>query len=152
MRNEASVEVDRPIEEVFRIAVERMSEWSTVVVEDEVLEEKPDRVGTTFRLVTEDHGKRMEFQGVVTRYEPPHVSAVRMTNEMLDIETEFSFTDLSGRTRVHQTANVNGKGFWNLLMIVFGWLTHKSACESSQNELEQLKKFCEGPPLADDTV
>ena len=143
MKNEASVEIDRPIEEVFRLAIEEMPEWSTVVVADEVLEETPNRVGTTFRLVTEDHGKQMEFQGIVTRYDPPHSSAVRMTNEMLDIETEFTFTDLSGRTRVHQQATVNGRGFWKLLMMVFGWLTQKAACRSSQNELKHLKNYCE---------
>ena len=60
MRNTGSVEIDRPIHEVFRLTNEHVAEWSIIVVEDEVLDEKPEGVGTTFRTVTEENGKRME--------------------------------------------------------------------------------------------
>jgi len=144
MRNEVSVEIDRPIEEVFRLTNEHIAEWSIVVVEDEVLDKKTDGgVGTTFRTVTENRGKRMEFMGVVTRHEPPHACAVHMTSDMLDIETEFTFQDLSGRTRVTQNASVTGRGYYKLFMFLFGWIMNKSNCESSVNELNNLKKFCE---------
>ena len=46
MKNEASVEIDRPIEEVFRLTNEHIPEWSIVVVEDQVIDEKPDGVGS----------------------------------------------------------------------------------------------------------
>ena len=110
MQNEGSVEIDRPIDEVFLHTNACVAEWSIVVVENEVLEEKPEGVGTTFRTVTEDHGRRMEFQGVVTRHDPPHASAVRMIGKAFDIEAEYSFEDLSGRTRVTQRSSVSGKG------------------------------------------
>ncbi len=67
MRNKGSVEIARPIGEVFRLTSDHVAEWSTVVIEDEVLEEKPGGVGTTFRTVTEENGKRMEFKGGVSR-------------------------------------------------------------------------------------
>ena len=75
MRSTLSVEVDRPIAEVFDYSMNNVSEWSITCVEDEVLQEKPEGVGTTFRIVTEERGQRMEFQGVVTRHEPPTASA-----------------------------------------------------------------------------
>ena len=143
MRNEASVEIDSPIVDVFRLTNEHLAEWSIVVVEDEVIDEKPEGVGTTFRTVAEDHGKRMEFQGVVTRHDPPHVSAVRLTGDMFDIETEYTFEDLSGRTRVTQTADVTGKGFFKWFMLLFGWMMNKSNCKAGENELNSLKTFCE---------
>lgn len=143
MRNEVSVEIDGPIEEVFRLTNDHVAEWSIVVIEDEVLDKKPEGVGTTFRTVTEDHGKRMVFQGVVTRYNPPHANAVRLTGAMFDIETEFTFEDLSGRTRVTQTANVTGKGFFKWFMLLFGWMMNKSHCKASEKELDSLKRFCE---------
>lgn len=142
MRNEASVEIDRPIEEVFRLTSDHVAEWSIVVVEDEVLDEKPQGVGTTFRTVTEDHGCRMEFQGIVTRHDPPHAHAVQMTGTTFDIETEFTFEDLGGRTRVTQTAQVTGKGFFKWFLMLCGWMMNKSQCEASRKELESLKEFC----------
>ncbi len=146
MRNEGSVEIDRPIDDVFRLTNDHVAEWSIIVVENEVLDEKPEGVGTTFRTVTEDHGKRMVFQGVVTRHDPPHASAVQLTGDMFDIETEFTFEDISGRTRVTQRANVTGKGFFKLFMFLFGWLMNKSSCKALENELNSLKRFCEEHP------
>ena len=146
MRNEVSVEIDRPIDEVFRLTNDHVAEWSIIVVEDEVLEEKPEGVGTTFRTVTEDHGRRMEFQGVVTRHDPPHAQAIRLTGEMFDIETEYAFEDLSGRTRVTQRADVTGKGFFKFNMFITGWLMNKSHCKATENELNSLKRFCEEYP------
>jgi uncharacterized protein YndB with AHSA1/START domain len=144
MQSEASVEIDRPIEEVFRLTNEHVAEWSIVVVEEEILDQKPDGVGTTFRNVTEDHGKRMEFEGVVTQYDPPHFSAVQLTGTMFDIEAEYTFEDLAGRTRVTQRTHVIGKGFiFKSIMFLFGWLMKKSSCKASEKELISLKRFCE---------
>lgn len=146
MQQEASVEIDRPIDEVFRLTNDHVAEWSIVVVEDEVLDEKPEGVGTTFRSVTEDRGKRMEFEGVVTRHDPPHASSIRMTGDLFDIEAEYTFEDLSGRTRVTQWSNVSGKGFFKAFLFLFGWMMKKSSCKALENEMDSLKRFCEGQP------
>ena len=143
VRNSSSVEIDRSIDGVFRLTTDHMPEWSIIVVEDEILEENPNGVGTTFRTVTEEKGRRMVFQGVITRYEPPHANAVRLTGDMFDIETEFTFEDLGGRTRVTQTAQVNGKGFLRLIMFFLGGLMRRSQCKASEDELQSLKRYCE---------
>lgn len=144
MHDEIKIEIDCPIDQVFRLTNDHVTDWSIIVVEDEVIDEKPGVVGTTFRTVTEERGKRMEFQGVVTRHEPPHVNAIRLTGSAFDIESEFSFEDLSGRTRVTQRTNVTGKGFFRLFMFIFGGLMKKSHCDAGEKELNSLKEFCEG--------
>jgi carbon monoxide dehydrogenase subunit G len=143
MRNEGSVEIDRPIDEVFRLANDEVAEWSIVVVEDQVIEKKPEGVGTTFRTVTEENGKRMEFEGVVTQYDPPHASAVRMTGKMFDMDVDYTFEDLAGRTRVTQRSNVTGKGLVKVFLTLFGWLMNKSSCKALEKELNSLKEYCE---------
>jgi uncharacterized protein YndB with AHSA1/START domain len=143
MNNDASVVIDRPIDEVFRLTTEHVAEWSIIVVEDTVLEEKPGGVGTTFRTVTEEGGRKMVFEGVVVRYEPPFVNAVRMTGAMFDIDAVYLFEDLGGRTRVTQKSSVAGKGFFKLFLALFGWLMNKSSCQALEKELQSLKKFCE---------
>ncbi|MEX2186379.1 MAG: SRPBCC family protein [Pirellulales bacterium] len=143
MKNEGSIEIDRPINEVFRLTNDHVAEWSIIVVENEMLDEKPGGVGSTFRTVTEDNGKRREFQGVVTRHDPPRASAMRMTGDMFDIEAEYFFEELSGRTRVTQQCSVAGKGFFKVFLFLFGWLMNKSNCKATMKELESLKRFCE---------
>jgi len=143
MRQQASVEIDRPIDEVFEYTNRKVAEWSPTVVEDEMIEEKPDGVGSTFRCVTEDHGRRMEFEGVITRHEPPNVSAIRMTGQHFDIDAEYLFEDLGGRTRVTQRSSVAPKGFLKVFFFLFGWMMRKAGCKAAENELANLKRLLE---------
>lgn len=143
MRSTGSIEIDRPIDEVFHSTIDNVAAWSVIVVEDEILEEKPEMVGTTFRTLTVDHGKEMEFQGIVTGHDPPRSHAIHMTGKMFDIVVEYAFEDLSGRTRVTQTSKVTGKGVFKIILLLTGWLVNKSNCQAVQKELHSLKAFCE---------
>ena len=148
MQSTASIVIDRPIEEVFRLTNECVPEWSIVVVGEERDEQTPHVVGSTFRTITQDHGRRMEFQGVVTDYTPPTFSAVELTGQAFDIRAEYVFEDLGGKTRVTQKSEVQGKGLFKFFFPLFGWLMKKSSCQAAQHEMESLKRFCEGFPAA----
>lgn len=143
METELSVEIDRPIEQVFDYTLNNVSDWSITCVEDELLEEKPGHVGTTFRMVTEDRGQRMEFHGIITEYDRPYSSTSVLTGKQFDIGVNYSFKDLSGRTRVTQRAVLKGKGFFKVMIFCCGWLMKSSSCKAQQEELNSLKAKCE---------
>jgi len=143
MDSQGSIEIEAPIELVFDISTNHIPEWSTVVVEDEVIDETPEMVGSTFRSVTEDRGRRMEFAGLVTRHEPPTASSVILTGEHFDIEVDVTLEDLGGRTRVTQHSTVRGKGFFKLLFFLMGWMMKKSSCDALDKEHASLKALCE---------
>jgi len=111
MKTTTDVEISRPLSEVFRYTLENVADWSITVVEDEVIEETPEHVGTTFRIVTEDRGRRMEMNGEVTRYELDRLSEIHLTSTAFDIDALYEFEDLGGgRTRVTESAEVHPKG------------------------------------------
>lgn len=144
MRTEASVEIDRPIEEVFEYTNDNVAEWSITVVEDEVIESTPDRVGSTFRCVTEDRGRRMEFAGEVVCWEPPNRSAVYLAGKQFDIAAAYHFEDLGdGRTRVSEDAVVSPKGFTKVFFALFGWMFRSAGWKAMENELLSLKRLLE---------
>lgn len=143
MITEGSVIVDRHIEDVFDYTNNNVAEWSNMVVEEETLEETPSGVGSRFRMVTEDHGRREEFHGETTAYDPPKLSRSYMTGGSFDIDVEYRFEDLRGKTRVTQKSDVKGKGFMRVLLPVMGVLMRKSSCRALQNELDSLKRHCE---------
>lgn len=143
MQTTMSVEIDRPIHEVFEYTIRNVAEWSTVVVKDEVIEDKPEGVGSRFHVVTEENGRRMEFDGVVTRHELPTHHNVFMKGAMFDIEAEYRFEDLGGRTRVTQGSTVHGKGFTKLVFFLLGWLMKKSSRSALEKELLNLKRLAE---------
>ena len=143
MRTEFSVEIDRPIDEVFEFTIEHVAEWSSTVVEDEVIDEKPDYVGTTFRCLTMERGQRMEFLGTVTRHEPPRVSTAYLVGPSFDIDVEYTFEEISGGTRVTQRSSIKGKGITKMVLFLMGWLMKKSACKAVAAELDNLKRILE---------
>lgn len=143
MHTEASIEIDRPIAEVFEYTIHNVAEWSLTVVEDEPIEQTPDHVGSTFRCVTEERGRQMVFQGLVTRHEPPTFSSCQLVGDMFDIDVEYRFEDLSGRTRLTQHSEVKPKGFTKVMFFLFGWAMKGSTCNAVNNELESLKTHAE---------
>ena len=152
MQAEASVVVDRPIEEVFEFTNYRVAEWSLTVVEDEVIHETPDRVGTTFRCVTQSHGKQMVFQGTVTRWEPPALSAIHLIGDTFDIEAMYLFESTPEGTRVTQQSVISPRGFTKVIFFLFGWMMGKATCNEVQKELDNLKRLLEEPaPAADES-
>jgi hypothetical protein len=110
-----------------------------------MIEEKNDGgLGTKFRTVTEERGRRMEFPGEVTHYEPPTASTVVLVGDSFDIEAAYTFESLDeGRTRVTQNSDVTPKGFLKVFFFLFGWLMKKGGCEAARKELENLKRKCE---------
>ena len=60
MQTSGSIEIDRPIDEVFRLTNDHVVEWSPTVVAEEILHQTENEVGTTFRVVTEENGNQME--------------------------------------------------------------------------------------------
>ena len=130
MQMQVSVEINCPIEEVFEYTTQRVSDWSKTVVEDQVIEDVNNGdVGTLFRCVTEDQGRRMEFRGNVIEHEPPRKSVVHLAGQYFDIVADYTFEDLRGRTRVTQDSEVIGKGFVKVMFLLFGWLMKSAGCK-----------------------
>lgn len=143
MRSEASVVINRPIAEVFQLTNDDVPQWSIIVVSEEKFGDTPG-VGAKFRTVTNDRGRQMEFDGEVTRWDPPYASAIHMVGKAFNIDAAYTFEDYDGRTRVTQVSNVQGKGLTKVMFFCLGWMFRKSSCDALQKELDSLKQFCEG--------
>ena len=144
MKSELSIDVLRPREAVFPVVLENVADWSITCIEDEVIEMKNDGgVGTTFRIVTEEKGRKMEFTGEVTAYDPPNSSRAYMVNKSFDIDVIYDFEEIPGGTRVTQRTEVHPKGFTKVVFTLMGWMFKKSACDAQLNELEAMKAHAE---------
>jgi len=145
MQQQASIEIDRPIREVFEYTTRNVADWSLTVIEDVPLETTPDGgVGSTFRCVTEDHGCKMEFEGTVTKWEPPTLSAIHLIGKQFDIDALYTFEDLGERTRVTQVSVVQAKTMFTKVMFFFvGLFASTSGCKAAMKEMESLKQKME---------
>ena len=88
----------------LRIVNEDVLQWSSYIVERDMFDDgKPMGVGKRFRTVAADRGNRIEYNGLVTAYEPPCVLALKLTSPTFDTETAYAFESVGRSTRVSQS-------------------------------------------------
>ena len=143
METRVAVEISRVPEAVFDFTTQHVAEWSEIVVSDEIITEVPGGVGTTFRTTVEDRGRRMQFDGEITKHTPPTAHSVSLKGMQFDMQVDYTFDDLSGRTRVIQVSVVQPKGVLKLFFFLFGWMMKRSGCDAAQKQLDNLKRLLE---------
>ncbi|MFE6749771.1 SRPBCC family protein [Kitasatospora purpeofusca] len=116
---ETSVEVDRPVEEVFAYLADGRHdpEFSPRVLEITKTPDGPTAVGTVFRSTVKDAGMKTSRRFRITGLEAPRT--VRWTEESKNLVTAEGGYDLEalpdGRTRVRIFNTLEGHGLGKLL-------------------------------------
>jgi len=117
LRSEESVEINRPVEEVFSYVttVENQPEWATPPQEVRKDTPGPPKEGDTFTYVAKFLGRRFETPFQITSIEPNRQFSYHATGGPLpDQRWTFACEEVSGGTRL--TAVVEGEpgGFFRL--------------------------------------
>ena len=112
-RYEASVVINRPVEEVcaYLNDVRNWAEWRSDVLEAEQTSEAPLGVGTTFRLVMQWMGQRSEATLEVTEYEPNRKLKYWGASGPGSAEHTYTFEPVEGGTRLTFVAEAEIGGF-----------------------------------------
>jgi uncharacterized protein YndB with AHSA1/START domain len=115
-RIEASVVIDRPVEEVFEFATDpgKMSLWQTGVSEAEQTSEGPMGVGTTMRGVGHFLGRRIESTSEITHYELNKRIDTKMVSGPMKLEESDIFEPVGDGTRVTFVLEGDSGGFFKL--------------------------------------
>ena len=144
MYTELSIEIERPIESVFELALNNVADWSHVVLREEMIENRNDGgVGTRSKIVTSDRDVEMEFDCIVKDHDPPHRTVVEMQGQHFDILATYLFENLGYKTRVTQQSQVTGKGLTKIMFLLFGWLMKGGSCKAQAKELQLMKEYVE---------
>jgi uncharacterized protein YndB with AHSA1/START domain len=149
MRNHHSIEIDAPADRVFHWLddAERLLRWVPHLVESEDLTITDDRVGSTFRQVFLERGRRTEMRGVVTAYERDRRLACEMRGDAFELSVCYRLEDLGSRTRLSQESALR---FHRWPMRVLGAMLQPLIRRSAQKQLEgvfaNLKRLAESGP------
>lgn len=117
MRVEESVEINRPVEEVFSYVAnpENLPEWSSIVLEVRKETQGEPEEGDRFTSVGKFLGRRFETPFEVVSYEPPRRSSHRSTGGPFEQEWTRTFEETAGGgTRLTQVAQGEPGGFFRL--------------------------------------
>jgi uncharacterized protein YndB with AHSA1/START domain len=112
MHNTFTTEIDAPPAKVFKWIYDKDCnlQWLPNLVEATMVDEKPGGVGSTFRQIYLENGRRIEMRGVVTAYEQDRYLACDIRSDAIDLVVEYRLDDLGSRTRVTQNSRLGFKG------------------------------------------
>jgi uncharacterized membrane protein len=128
IRVDLTVQVNRPVEEVFAYVTDpaKLSEWQTNLVSVTKETEGPVRSGTRFREVRRaPFGRTVEAIVEVSAYEENRRFDLRIVSGPLPIDGRNEFTGMAGATRIEFGAEGELRGALRLARPVLGRLLRR---------------------------
>jgi len=140
-RIEESVEIKRPVDEVFAYTTEAKSwpKWQSIIMEAEQTSQGPVRVGTTFKGTSRMMGLSMKWTAKVTEYEPNRKWAKNITCGSMIIEEHVTYDPIEGRIKFTIVYDMKVGGFLKL----FSPMVVSSMRKETKKSLSNLKSILE---------
>lgn len=121
---------------------ERLMQWVPNLIEDEPVLDTPEKVGSRFRQVFLENGKRMEMTGEITAYVENERLRAMMSGDMFNLDVDYSLKALSDtQTEVTQDTEIKFKGFLKLfapLMLLMSKLSSKDPQADAHARLKDM--------------
>lgn len=136
------VTINKPVKEVFADFqnVELMKVWMPEVKSIETLEEKPQKVGSTYKVVVENKGKLITMKEEVLAYEPNKKITFHFDAENMLKTDAYEFSEQNGVTKLFQTSTCTSESY--IMSCLFPYF--KGALKKmSQQYLDEFKKASE---------
>ncbi len=116
IRFEVSIVINRPLEEVFAFLsnLENNSKWRSGQIEARKTSEGPIGVGTTYRMVNNVLGQRLEGEAEVTEYEPNRKQASTSKSGYFPLAAQRIFERAVGGTRVRFVVEAEPGGIFKV--------------------------------------
>lgn len=138
---EASVDIDRPIDEVFAYVMDpaKTPEWSSISLEATLEGAGPIGVGSRIKGVGKILGRRQESTSEVTVFEPPFRVAMRAVSGPGRFELERRLESIGKGTRYHSTLVADPGGLFKLADPIVSALMKRTV----ETDLHTLKAMLE---------
>ena len=140
IQHEVTISLNRPTEQVFAFVTEpsNLAAWQSNLIENELLTEKPLRVGTLFREVRRMGRRPSEIRAEITDFEPNKRFAT-MTLTEPRASVSYTFDAENGGTRLSYKFVLQTKGIMRLLEPLIA----SSIKKDTESDFENLKRILE---------
>jgi uncharacterized protein YndB with AHSA1/START domain len=141
-RLEFSLEIERPIDEVFAYVADpaNLPEWQSSAIEARMETAAPMAAGTRFVEVRKFLGRQIKSTVEVTQYDPSRRFAIRTVAGPVTFRVDHVFEPLAGATRLA----VSGEGESGRLFKTGEALMIRAAERQMKGDFQRLKRILEG--------
>ena len=145
MRITYANEILKPPEFVFPWIAEpdKAMQWQKNVKGGEVIINRPEVIGTTFKEEIEEGGNSLEMYGVITKYIRNQIIEFHLESKIHKVDVNYSVEELNKTTKIIVDARIKWKFPINLLSIFIGNKMKKGIAEQMESEILELKRICE---------
>lgn len=139
---EASIVIDRPIEEVFSTIVELSNHiyWTPDMVEARITTDPPIGIGTRYVYDVNFLGKRLKTEGEIDGYDYPNSYHWTAINSPFPLSGGVKCEPVENGTRVTQYSDSEPGGFFKLARP----LLRRNALRTYPETLRRMKAYIEG--------
>ena len=118
-------------------------QWQKNVKGGEVIIDRPEVIGTTFKEEIEEGGNSLEMYGVITKFIRNQIIEFHLESKIHELDVSYSVEELNKTTKIIVDARIKWKFHMNLLSLFIGNKMKKGIAEQMESEILELKRICE---------
>ena len=117
--------------------------WQKGVKGGEIIEEMPEKIGTTFREEMEENGKRLVMYGEITGYVRDKFMSFHLNSNIHRVEVSYSIEWKDNRSILTAESIIHWKFPMNIISLFIGCKIKEGILRRTESEFAELKKLCE---------
>lgn len=138
-------EILKPPEIVFPWIAEpeKAMKWQKNVKGGEIIINKPEIIGTTFKEVIEENGNSLEMYGIITKYIRNKIIGFHIESKIHEFDVSYSLEEINRATKISIEAIIKWKFPMNIISLFIGKKMGKGLIKQLESEIFDLKRICE---------
>ena len=145
MNTKLTVEIEASVETVFHWVVdpECVVQWLNHLADFDFLDDASAGVGAKFLQSWDDDGDNSQISGTITEYIENERYCIHLIGKGFQVDVEYRFKDIEGRTRLMQKTTFDYKGIMKMIEKVVGGKIRRSYEDEAKRNLARLMELCE---------
>jgi uncharacterized protein YndB with AHSA1/START domain len=118
-------------------------QWQKDVKSGQILENKPEIIGTTFEEIIEEDGNSLPMHGTITKYTKNKLIGFRLKSNIHEFDVTYAVEGIGTVTRLSIDADIHWKFPMNVMSLILRRRMEEGLMKQMELEVEDLKKLCE---------
>lgn len=137
--------ISQPPEVVFPWIADpqKAMQWQKQVKGGEIIVNKPEAIGTTFKETIQEDGGSLEMSGTITKYIPNRTVGFHLESRIHKFDVSYTLEEINRKTKFRIEAIVTWKFPMNIVCLFVGKRIQEGLVRQLESETLDLKKICE---------